>query len=109
MSILPLSRTFCPKKTLSFYYYDQLGSMNSEHPHDTSLWTVPRFLDEVEQVRKGLGLDSFYLLGHSWGGMLAQEYGIKYPQHLKGLVISNMAASIPAYLKYTHLESHRAG
>lgn len=94
---------FLPQQGIEFYYYDQLGSMHSDVPHDTSLWTVPRFLSEVEQVRKGLGLDSFYLLGHSWGGMLAQEYGIKYPQHLKGLVISNMAASIPSYLRYINL------
>jgi proline iminopeptidase len=91
---------YLPQAGIEFYYYDQLGSMNSEHPHDTTLWNVPRFLEEVEQVRKGLGLDSFYLLGHSWGGMLAQEYGIKYQQHLKGLIISNMSASIPSYLLY---------
>jgi len=53
-------------------------------------------------VRQALGLDSgnFYLLGHSWGGILAMEYALKYPQHLKGLVISNMMASIPAYNAY---------
>jgi proline iminopeptidase len=91
---------YFPQQNIEFYYYDQLGSMHSDQPHDTALWQLPRFLEEVEQVRKGLGLDSFYLLGHSWGGMLAQEYGIKYQQHLRGLIISNMAASIPSYLVY---------
>ena len=59
-------------------------------------------MEEVEQVRQALGLgkDNFYLLGHSWGGILAMEYALKYQQHLKGLVISNMMASIPAYNEY---------
>ena len=48
----------------------------------------------------GLGPDNFYLLGHSWGGILAIEYALEYQQHLKGLVISNMMASIPAYNEY---------
>jgi proline iminopeptidase len=59
-------------------------------------------VEEVEQVRKALGLDNrnFYLLGHSWGGILAAEYALKYGQNLKGLVISNMMMSIPAYNRY---------
>jgi len=53
-------------------------------------------------VRTALGLDSsnFYLLGHSWGGILALEYALAHPQRLKGLVISNMMASMPAYNEY---------
>ena len=91
---------FLPQEGVEFYYYDQLGSAYSDQPDDTSLWTVDRFREEVEQVRRGLGLDNFYLLGHSWGGMLAIEYALKYPQHLKGLVISDMTASIPSYMEY---------
>ena len=55
-------------------------------------------------MRQALGLDkdNFYLLGQSWGGMLAIEYALKYQQHLKGLVISNMMSSIPAYNEYAH-------
>jgi proline iminopeptidase len=67
-----------------------------------ALWNTARFVEEVEQVRKALGLDkdNFYLYGHSWGGILAIEYALKYQQHLKGLIISNMMASIPAYNEY---------
>jgi proline iminopeptidase len=92
--------SFFPQAGIEFYYYDQLGSHYSDHPTDTALWSVERFTDEVEEVRKGLGLDSFYLLGHSWGGMLTMEYAAKYPGHLKGLIISNMTASIPDYVAY---------
>jgi proline iminopeptidase len=48
----------------------------------------------------GLGLEQFYLLGQSWGGVLAIEYALAYPQHLKGLIISNMTASTQSYEKY---------
>ena len=92
--------SYLPQAGLEFYYYDQLGSHYSDQPTDTALWSVERFTDEVEEVRAGLGLDSFYLMGHSWGGMLAMEYGIKYPTHLQGVIISNMTASIPDYVVY---------
>lgn len=82
------------------YFYDQLGSHLSDQPDDTSLWTVERFVDEVEQVRLALGLDRFVLYGQSWGGMLGIEYALAHPEPLQGLVISNMMASVPAYNAY---------
>jgi len=74
---------FLPQQGVEFYYYDQLGSAYSDQPDDPKLWTVERFREEVEQVRKGLGLEEFYLFGHSWGGMLGIEYALKYQKHLK--------------------------
>ena len=91
---------FLPLNGIEFYYYDQLDSTNSEKTNDPALWTIERYTDEVEAVRKGLGLDQFYLLGHSWGGVLAIEYGLKYQEHLKGLVISNMAASSDSFIRH---------
>jgi len=83
-------------------YYDQLGSAYSDQPKDADLWTIDRFVDEVEQVRVALGLDkdNFYLLGHSWGGILAVEYALRHGDHIKGLIISNMMMSIPEYNHY---------
>lgn len=94
--------SFFPKEGFELIEYDQLGSYYSDQPTDSSLWTVERFVEEVEQVRTALGLtkDNFYLLGNSWGGMLGMEYALKYQQHLKGLIICNMMASIPDYEKY---------
>ena len=89
---------FLPQQGIQFHYYDQLGSHYSDQPDDRSLWTVPRFCDEVEQVRAALRLENFYLYGHSWGGMLGIEYALKYQHWLKGLVISNMTASIASYV-----------
>jgi len=94
--------SFFPPEGIEYYYYDQLGSYYSDQPTDSSLWTIERFVEEVEDVRKALQLDStnFYLLGNSWGGILAMEYAFKYQQNLKGLLICNMMASCPDYGKY---------
>ncbi len=92
---------FLPKEGIEFYYYDQLGCGNSDIPTDTTLWNIPRFVEEVEQVRKGLGLDNFYLYGQSWGSMLAMEYLDKYQSHVKAAVLSNMTASSKSYVTYT--------
>jgi len=93
---------FFPNESIEYIYYDQLGSYYSDQPTDTSLWTTERFVEEVEQVRKALKLDdtNFYLMGQSWGGILAMEYALKYQKNLKGLIIANMMASAPAYNKY---------
>ena len=94
--------SYLPAANIEYYYYDQLGSTYSDQPDEPELWQVDRFVDEVEQVRIALGLDArnFFLLGHSWGGILATEYALRHQQHLKGLVISNMMMSIPAYNEY---------
>ena len=93
---------YLPAAGIEFYYYDQLGSYYSEQPDIAALWDLERFVDEVEQVRAALGLDAgnFFLLGHSWGGILALEYALRHQQQLKGLIVSNMMASIPAYNDY---------
>jgi proline iminopeptidase len=94
--------SYLPAAGVEYYYYDQLGSHYSDQPDIPELWEIPRFVDELEEVRQALGLDAsnFFLLGHSWGGILALEYALRHQQHLKGLVISNMMASIPAYNEY---------
>lgn len=93
---------YLPNEEIEYIYYDQLDSYYSDKPNDSSLWTTEYFVEEVEQVRKALNLnkDNFYLLGQSWGGILAMEYALKYQDNLKGLIISNMMASAPAYSKY---------
>ncbi len=91
---------FLPAAGYELYYHDQLGCGNSDRPDDNALWTVERYRQEVEEVRAGLGLTDFVLYGHSWGGMLAQEYALTYPRHLKAVVISNMSASIASYVKH---------
>ncbi len=93
---------YLPNEEIEYIYYDQLDSYYSDKPNDSTLWTTEHFVEEVDQVRKALNLDkdNFYLYGQSWGGILAMEYALKYQENLKGLIISNMMASIPEYEKY---------
>ncbi|MFD1484574.1 proline iminopeptidase-family hydrolase [Lacticaseibacillus baoqingensis] len=84
--------------------YDQLGSWFSDQPdwHDPEnrrrFLTIDYYVSEVEAVRQQLGLDQFYLLGQSWGGVLAIEYALRYPQSLKGLILSSMIDNLEEYL-----------
>ena len=84
--------------------YDQLGSFYSDQPDYSDLQiaakylTYDYFLEEVEEVRQKLGLDNFYLIGQSWGGLLVQMYAVKYGQHLKGAIISSMVDEIDEYV-----------
>ncbi len=95
--------SFLPKEGIEFIYLDQLGTGFSDNPNDVSFWDLNRYVDEVEQVRVALKLDSsnFYLLGHSWGGILAMQYALKYQNNMKGLIVSNMMASCPKYGEYS--------
>lgn len=72
--------------------YDQLGCGQSDKPDDPSLWTVRRFVEEVEAVRRRLNLGKLHLMGRSWGGMLALQYALDYPDNLKSLILSNTGA-----------------
>lgn len=96
--------SFFPQQGFEFYEYDQLGSYYSDQPADSSLWTIERFADEVDQVRKAIGADStnFYVLGNSWGGILGMEYALRYQQNMKALLVANMMASCPQYGRYAN-------
>ena len=95
---------YLPNEEIEYIYYDQLDSYYSDKSDDSTLWTIEHFVEEVEQVRKALNLtkDNFYILGQSWGGILAMEYALKYQDNLKGLIVSNMMASAPAYTEYAN-------
>ena len=94
--------SYFPNENIEYYYYDQLGSTLSDNPQIEDLWTIEHYVEEVEQVRKSLGLneDNFILLGHSWGGILGIEYALKYQKNLKALIVSNMVPSVPDYNNY---------
>jgi proline iminopeptidase len=101
---LAIFERFLPPAGFEIYFYDQLGAGRSDRPDAPDLWELDRFVDEVEQVRQALGLDrsNLVLFGQSWGGILAMEYALHHQEHLKGLIVSNMMSSCPAYDAYAH-------
>jgi proline iminopeptidase len=83
------------------YIYDQLGS------YSVTSQMIIAMDNRTFRRRSGTSPNclrcrqfQFYVLGQSWGGILAMEYALKYQNNLKGLIISNMMASVPAYNKY---------
>ena len=76
--------------------YDQLGTGQSDQPTDPALWTIGRYRDEVETVRRALGIGRMHLLGHSWGGWLGIEYALAYPDALKTIILSGSSSGCAA-------------
>ncbi len=81
-------------------YYDQLGCGNSHIPiSNPSMWTVALYVEEVEVVRRALGLERIHLLGQSWGGMLAMEYMFTQPNGIASVTIANSPASMVQWVE----------
>jgi proline iminopeptidase/L-proline amide hydrolase len=78
--------------------YDQLDSGRSDHPNDRKNWTVERFTDEVDAVRRALGVKRWHVLGHSWGGTVALEYGARRPRELAGVVLASPLVSTRSWI-----------
>lgn len=97
--LLPLASLAGRRPHVPIVFYDQLGCGQSERTKDLSNYVISRAVDEVEGVRKELHLAKISLLGHSYGGSLALEYALKYPESLEKLILSSSDASIPETIK----------
>ena len=86
--------------------FDQLGTGSSDRPTDKNLWTISRYVEETETVRKALGLGKVHMLGHSWGGWLAIDYALTYPGNLETLILEDTVADMPHLI--SELERLRA-
>ena len=82
-------------------FYDQLGCGDSTHLHDPSLWTVDLFVEQLDDLRRQLGLERVHVLGQSWGGMLALDYALRRPPGLASLVLADTSPSMPAWIRET--------
>ncbi|UCG87186.1 MAG: alpha/beta fold hydrolase [Gemmatimonadota bacterium] len=75
-------------------FFDQRLSGRSAPQVDSASVRIATFVEDIEQLRLSLGLERIHLMGHSWGGLLAMHYAIKYPQSLRSLILLNsMSAS----------------
>lgn len=78
--------------------YDQLDSGRSDTPNSPANWRVPRFVEEVTAIRRTLGLERLHLLGASWGGTIALEYGARRPAGLASLILQSPLVSTRSWL-----------
>jgi proline iminopeptidase len=80
-------------------FYDQLGSGNSDRPTDTKLWQLPRFVDEIDSLRKALDLKELHIIGDSWGSAVLVEYMLtKKPKGVKSVIFSGPLLSTPIWI-----------
>lgn len=79
--------------------YDQLDSGRSDTPGDPANWQVGRFVEELEAIRGYLELKRWHVLGASWGGTVALEYGAQRPPALAGLVLQSPLVSTELWLQ----------
>jgi proline iminopeptidase len=79
-------------------FYDQLGSGNSERVWDTTLWKPSRFADEIDSLRKALGLKQLHILGHSWGGTVLIEYLAGKPLGVKSAIFASPLISTSLWM-----------
>lgn len=75
--------------------YDQLGCGNSDKPEDDSLWTLPRYVEECEEVVRRLGLERYCLLGHSWGTWLGTEFALRNQERIAKYVFADGDCDTP--------------
>jgi len=80
-------------------FYDQLGGGRSERPTDPRLWTVPRFVRELAQVRAALHLRRVHVLGHSWGAQLAVEHALAGATGIRSLTLASPSLSLPLWMR----------
>jgi proline-specific peptidase len=83
--------------------YDQLDSGRSEQPNDPANWRVERFVEELDAVRKKLGVERWHLVGHSWGAAIALEYAVRYPQNVVSTVLGGTYISTPHWIMDANL------
>jgi len=70
-------------------YFDAFGRGKSDTAKNVAEYTLDRDIEDIEGLRKALNLDRVTVLGHSYGGVVAQGYGLKYPDHLSHLILAD--------------------
>lgn len=88
--LLPLARHH------KLIFIDERGSGRSQKLEDAGGYTIENMVEDVESVRQALGLDKIDLLGHSYGGALAQAYALKYQRNLSHLILGSTWSSTKA-------------
>ncbi|HHF43291.1 MAG TPA: alpha/beta fold hydrolase, partial [Candidatus Aminicenantes bacterium] len=83
------------KKFARLIYYDQRGCGLSEFKPGPEGYSVFQAVDDLEALRKALGIDKWVVLGHSYGGFLAQFYTLVYPEHVAGLILVGSSLGMP--------------
>jgi len=80
---------------LRMVYLDQRGSGRSDRPKDAKYYSIPLLVDDIEALRRQLGAPRIDLIGHSFGTILALEYGARYPERVAHIVLAAAVPDLP--------------
>ncbi len=81
--------------------YDQLGGGKSDKITDKTLFTIDRFVKELELLRAHLGIEKWHVLGHSWGTIIALEYYRAYPERVSSLIFGSLCFDVKGWVQST--------
>ena len=76
------------KQHIRFVYVDFKNSWGAESPRDLQKITMDSLVDEVDQVRKALGLEKVCVVGHSAIGFVATEYALRHPNRVSHAILA---------------------
>lgn len=84
-------------KNHKLIFFDLRGHGKSDASMDSAHIQLSYFIEDIEEMRKAFGIEKLVLLGHSFGGLLVENYAAKYPEHLKGLILVSPSAHTSRY------------
>jgi proline iminopeptidase len=91
------------EQKLQMIYFDQRGSGRSDSAQNRD-YSLPRMIQDMEELRQYLGIKKWAVMGHSFGGILVTNYALKHSQHITGLLYIhctlNMQASMSSHLEF---------
>jgi len=80
-------------KHCKLIFFDQRATGKSSMDVDTNSVNLYNFIEDIEGLRRAFNLGKMNLMGHSFGGLLAMEYAIKHPDHLRSLILVTTTAA----------------
>ena len=75
--------------TNTLVYFDAFGRGKSDTARNITEYSLGRDVEDLEGLRKAMGFSKISVLGHSYGGVVAQAYAIKYPENVSQLILAN--------------------
>ena len=75
--------------TNTLVYFDAFGRGKSDTAKNVTEYSLQRDIEDLEALRKAMGFSKISILGHSYGGLVAQGYAIKYPEYVSHLILAN--------------------
>ncbi len=92
------------ERNFKMIYLDQRGCGRSSSPQDSN-YTLERMIKDFEEVREALHIEEWFIMGHSFGGILQVGYAKKHPKNIKGMLMFNCTLNMKESLENSYIPS----